>query len=617
MVWPLPVSPLPAFFSMTDSAPHAPFLAPEPASLAPLFPGYVIESLIAVGGMGAVYRAIQKSLDRTVAIKILPQEFTKDAAFCAGFEAEAKAMARLNHPNLIGVYDFGKVNEMLFIVMEYVPGKSLFHSSHGVSIEPAEVVRLVTGICSGLAHAHDNGIIHRDIKPSNVLLDLNANPKIGDFGLAQPIGETAQDNEEIYGTPHYTAPEVVHSPRSVGHRADLFSVGVILHELLTGQLPANDPRPASMISKCDLRFDAIIRRATNPIPELRYGSVTELAADLQGLSIQNAPRVLGTPPSAAALVPRRLPTGRSIQGRPAAQQSSNAIGIIMLLLAVFIVAATFCHFSARQKQRLIKQAKEAQEQSLEPYIPAPSPERQPTLPERPDPSPTFPGPTVPSGGPSDGSTQPEPVTPPETPNPPTAPIDPPVSEVPKFDVPGFFDRARKIMQERTAPLLANHKLNLSRNVRDLELAGKRLIRQVDRRQRQQELRGILDGFASECSRAGNRIPHIRSADFDDFSDMRPFQKQFYAKQTDIDEVLIQETAKLAPTYILGLEKQIVRLKVDKDTAAADLIVSELEQVRNQPDYFPTLMLGSEFRVAVPYEEHPSRSPMSEDDDPEN
>ncbi|MEO5716612.1 MAG: serine/threonine-protein kinase, partial [Luteolibacter sp.] len=155
---------------MSDSHEHVGFTAPDPAELNELFPGYEIEGLIATGGMGAVYCAVQKSLDRTVALKILPQEFSKDAAFCAGFEAEAKAMARLNHPNLIGVYDFGEVGGMLFIIMEYVAGKSIYHSAHGKSINPSEVIRLVTGVCNGLAHAHENGIIHRDIKPSNILL---------------------------------------------------------------------------------------------------------------------------------------------------------------------------------------------------------------------------------------------------------------------------------------------------------------------------------------------------------------------------------------------------------------------------------------------------------------
>src|SRR6188768_3003712 len=129
---------------MNDSLQQPPFVAPEPADLAPLFPGYEIESLIAVGGMGAVYCAVQKSLDRTVALKILPMEFSQDAAFCAGFEAEAKAMARLNHPNLIGVYDFGEVNGMLYIIMEFVPGQSVYHAAYGTAIDPTEVIRLVS-----------------------------------------------------------------------------------------------------------------------------------------------------------------------------------------------------------------------------------------------------------------------------------------------------------------------------------------------------------------------------------------------------------------------------------------------------------------------------------------
>jgi serine/threonine protein kinase len=246
---------------MSDSHEPAGFSAPDPTDLAPLFPGYEIQGLIATGGMGAVYRAVQRSLDRTVALKILPMEFSQDAAFCAGFEAEAKAMARLNHPNLIGVYDFGEVNGMLYIIMEYVAGQSIYHATYGQAVEPAEVVRLVTGICNGLAHAHENGILHRDIKPSNILLDLNANPKIGDFGLARPVDRKIEEGEEIFGTPHYTAPEVVDAPQSVDYRADIFSVGVLLHELLTGKLPASDPRPASTIVRCDPRFDTIVRRA--------------------------------------------------------------------------------------------------------------------------------------------------------------------------------------------------------------------------------------------------------------------------------------------------------------------------------------------------------------------
>lgn len=325
---------------MSDSTATAGFLAPEISELAPLFPGYEIEGLIATGGMGAVYCAVQKSLDRTVALKILPKEFSKDAAFCAGFEAEAKAMARLNHPNLIGVYDFGEVNGMLYIMMEYVPGQSIYHAAYGKAIDPAEVIRLVSGICHGLAHAHENGILHRDIKPSNILLDLNAQPKIGDFGLARPIENKIQEGEEIFGTPHYTAPEVVHSPHSVDYRADIFSVGVLLHELLTGKLPADDTRPASVISRCDIRFDAIIRKATHPVPSGRYASANELANDLLAIGQKNNR-------TGAANLPRRVQPRRP--SAPVRKKSSG--GGFKFFLIVIIALAAFALYTLDQRKK--------------------------------------------------------------------------------------------------------------------------------------------------------------------------------------------------------------------------------------------------------------------------
>jgi autotransporter-associated beta strand protein len=330
---------------MSDSS-QIIFQAPEIDQLAPLFPAYQIEYLIATGGMGAVYKAVQKSLDRAVAIKILPREFSQDPGFCAGFEAEAKSMARLNHPNLIGVYDFGEVDGMLFIVMEFVPGQSLFHCTHGHAVESNEVIRLITAICQGLAHAHENGIIHRDIKPSNVLLDHQNNPKIGDFGLAHPVGTGHQEGAQIYGTPGYTAPEVVNDPKSVNHRADIFSIGVLLHELLTGKLPASDQRPASQIAGCNLRFDAIIKRATAEVPETRYPNAHQIVADISQIQGHAA-----TGPTANGPATRRGPTApsasaRSMPARPSPRRSPSApakkkfsgismtYGLIMLILVI-------------------------------------------------------------------------------------------------------------------------------------------------------------------------------------------------------------------------------------------------------------------------------------------
>lgn len=330
---------------MINSDSIAVFEAPELASLAPLFPGYEFEGLIATGGMGAVYKAVQLSLDRPVAIKILPPEFGQDALFRANFEAEAKAMARLNHPSLIGVYDFGEVAGMLFIVMEFVLGQTLYHSAHGIAIAPETAASIVADVCIGLAHAHEHGFLHRDIKPANILLDQQARPKIGDFGLSRPIGTAVMAGEGIFGTPNYTAPEVLLHPQQVDARADIFSVGVVLHELLTGQLPANDTRPASVISGCDARFDAIIRRATNPVPELRYPSASYMAKDLLALCTSTPPagttKVAGRRGHSPASVRPKLARKRRFA---VTSKSSGNMVTMILVVAAAVIAISYLLF---------------------------------------------------------------------------------------------------------------------------------------------------------------------------------------------------------------------------------------------------------------------------------
>ncbi len=275
------------------------FEAPSPEELHELLPAYDVLAFIAKGGMGAVYKAHQKSLERDVAIKILPREFGEDEAFRKRFEDEAKAMAKLNHPNLISVYDFGEVDHMPYIVMEFVDGKSLHHSAHGKAIEQKEVARLVTGICEGLAHAHEAGILHRDIKPANILLDGKKRPKIGDFGLAR-FAEESEGEGIIFGTPDYTAPEVVKRPSAVDTRSDIFSTGVILYELLTGKLPEKSYVPASQIEDVDPRFDKIVRRATHPSPMLRFADGEAMTKDLKQLRDaleKQVPSIMATPPA--------------------------------------------------------------------------------------------------------------------------------------------------------------------------------------------------------------------------------------------------------------------------------------------------------------------------------
>ena len=292
------------------------FQPPEIEELQELLPAYEILFFIAAGGMGAVYHARQKSLDREVAIKILPREYGADEDFRKQFESEAKAMAKLNDANLIGVYDFGEVDGMPYLVMEYVDGKSLHHSAHGKAIEQKAAAEIALGIAEGLAHAHEAGILHRDIKPANILLNSDAKPKIGDFGLARPA-ESDETDAVVFGTPGYTAPEVLKNPETVAKQSDVYSLGVILYELLTGELPGGTYVPAS--SKCgsDPRFDQMIRRATHPSPTLRFADAGAFAAQLRDLVEK-----LSKPQAASILT--SLPAGQGEDGQSPAEPRPTA-----------------------------------------------------------------------------------------------------------------------------------------------------------------------------------------------------------------------------------------------------------------------------------------------------
>ena len=364
------------------------FKAPTTEELQQLLPAYDVLSFIAKGGMGAVYKAHQKSLERNVAIKILPREFGEDHGFRRRFEDEAKAMAKLNHPNLISVYDFGEVDHMLYIVMEFVDGKSFHESFHGRAVAEKEVAHLVAGICEGLAHAHEAGILHRDIKPANILLDSKNRPKIGDFGLARLTEETEGEGI-IYGTPDYIAPEMIKNPGAVDTRSDVFSTGVILYELLTGKLPEKRYIPASQIEDVDPRFDKIVRRATHPSPMLRFANGEAMASDLKTLQdaldnqvtgiVTAPPAGMSTPvtgttqPPAHATVPQTrppIPEASPAEAAPAATPEvqvnigTNWSLLRNLVIIVVLLAAIFGMYRAYEWQKEENAKQQAKQQRL-------------------------------------------------------------------------------------------------------------------------------------------------------------------------------------------------------------------------------------------------------------
>ncbi len=262
------------------------WVPPEPEALAPHFPGFSIEALIARGGMGAVYRARQLSLSRTVAIKLLPFDLGVREDFAERFRREATALARLNHPHIVAVHDFGQADDgHYFMVMEYVEGSDLAARLRiGGPLPPGEALRIVREVCDALHYAHEQGVVHRDIKPANILLDSAGGVKVSDFGIAQfaheEIARGLTATGTLLGTPDYTAPEQLAPQGAVDQRADIFSVGVMLYELLTGQLPRGVFRPASELARVPRELDAVLARAMQSEPGRRYSAVTELSAEL-------------------------------------------------------------------------------------------------------------------------------------------------------------------------------------------------------------------------------------------------------------------------------------------------------------------------------------------------
>jgi tRNA A-37 threonylcarbamoyl transferase component Bud32 len=257
--------------------------------LAALFPHLQLLELLGQGGMGAVYKARQTHLERLVAVKILPPEISEDAAFVERFTREARALARLNHPHIIGIHDFGRAGGYCYFVMEYVDGVNLRQAMAAGGLKPVEALRIVPQICDALQFAHEEGIVHRDIKPENILLDSRGRVKIADFGLAKLLGKTPEDTSltgtrQAMGTLHYMAPEQVAGARNVDHRADIYSLGVTFYEMLTGELPLGRFPPPSKKVPVDVRLDEVVLRSLEREPAQRYQHASEVKTDVEEIA---------------------------------------------------------------------------------------------------------------------------------------------------------------------------------------------------------------------------------------------------------------------------------------------------------------------------------------------
>jgi serine/threonine protein kinase len=287
--------------------------APTPEEIAKFFPELEILELLGKGGMGAVYKARQRRLDRLVALKILPPTVSHRPSFADRFTREARALAKLNHPSIVTLYEFGQAQGLFYFLMEYVDGMNLRQVLNVSRLAPKEALAIVPQICDALQYAHGKGIVHRDIKPENLLMSREGEVKIADFGVAKLVAESLEETagdqvltaskseltraRGTLGTPQYMAPEQVAHPLDVDHRADIYSLGVVLYQMLTGELPAGNFDPPSKKVVIDVRLDQVVLRALEKRPERRYQQASEVKDDVETITrtagLQSSPSPAG------------------------------------------------------------------------------------------------------------------------------------------------------------------------------------------------------------------------------------------------------------------------------------------------------------------------------------
>ncbi len=329
---------------------HA-FTPPTVAELTARFPQLEILGFVGQGGMGAVYKARQRQLDRVVALKILPPDIGDDPAFAERFAREAKALARLSHPGIVTIHDFGRADGLFYFLMEFVDGVSLGQLMRGGRVSPREALAIVPQICDALQYAHDQGLVHRDIKPENILLDRRGRVKVADFGLVKlvegggesTVGELSTaaspnltEAGKVMGTPHYMAPEQVSHPAEVDHRADIYALGVVFYQMLTGELPGKPLQAPSKKVQVDVRLDEVVLRALEGEPERRYQQASQLRTAVETI-------IPGTDPTTQepnAGTSRPGSSSKEAKLQPVHQFSRIGILLAVVCLGAIVVGIT-------------------------------------------------------------------------------------------------------------------------------------------------------------------------------------------------------------------------------------------------------------------------------------
>jgi serine/threonine protein kinase len=316
-------------------------------------PGYQIMRKLGAGAMATVYLAKQLSLDRLVAIKILPRKFLADPMFVERFYKEGRAAAKLSDPNIVGALDVGQVGEHHYFVMEYVDGETVFDKlQRDKRIEERAALEIARQVASALQHAHAKGFIHRDVKPKNLMLTKSGAVKLADLGLARAIADkeaAAAERNKAFGTPYYISPEQIRGAADIGAPADIYGLGATLYHMLTGRVPFEGRTPTEVMQKHlkaplvppdhlvpSISSDAaeIIEMTMAKSPSKRYQSAADLLEDIDLVLAGNRPRHahrgpdISTIAAAAEQVPETAPV------RSSAQTATSPVLLVVLAASV-------------------------------------------------------------------------------------------------------------------------------------------------------------------------------------------------------------------------------------------------------------------------------------------
>ncbi len=321
-------------------------------------PGYQILSKLGSGAMATVLKGRQLSLDRLVAIKILPPDLSQNAEYVERFYKEGKAAAKLNHPNIVQAYDVGEASGYHYFVMEYVEGHTLYDELSGGKVFPEqEALKIIIQIAHALEHAHAQGLIHRDVKPKNIMITKDGVAKLADMGLARVAADVQAAQAEAgraFGTPYYISPEQIRGELDIDFRADIYSLGATFYHLVTGKLPFDAPTPVAVMQKhlkeplippdhVNTKLSAGVGEVVEVMMakdhRMRYASTSDLILDLEAISAGEPPLQARKHIDDDVLTGLESDASPEAPAKPAAQERyKNLILYVIALGAALIIS---------------------------------------------------------------------------------------------------------------------------------------------------------------------------------------------------------------------------------------------------------------------------------------